>query len=622
MLIKSYDQFLFESIIQASDDFIKILKSMKGDRVADELLELLPNDIKTNYNFIKLSNELGKLSFLPDAQATRRLSAGDSQEDIFASASNQTTINRLVKSILDANGIQVSDPALEGFGNRFKAKMSLLINKDIDIRLVEGEDVRKWYHEKTYTRVKRGTLQSSCMRHDHCQDYFGIYVKNTSVVKLIIKVDDSDNLRARALLWTTDKGYYIDRVYWTHEEEENLLVDWAKLKFGDIMSFNNGDDEKKMTVRLSNTNFDLYPYMDTFRFLIDNKLQTWQPEKPGNFKELCETDGGYISGNQVWSEYYGEYIEAVDAVWSSILGSRLHKDDSIYSEYLEDNIPERNSVKSEKFGIIYLPHSVRIVDEKGKSDIYPSQEVNDIEWLKEESEGIYYHISLADRFEKVMGTWFKKGTAVLAYRLSENGMQKAKEIYLYKNLYVTKLDVEIFNFEVEGMIFATTKSLIAETYRYTGLNDIIELIKNQKCSDDLKEKKINEQKEFDKYLREVQKDNIYIEVNEAIDKVGSRKKLHDMWIEAVDKSDDITEEAWNEMTRVTLTQEKLDLFKTALRRFRAGGDTFTAEETQKILRENTRLLSLFNTVATSRARIIEKYFANDVVIYYALKHLA
>jgi hypothetical protein len=593
---------------------------MEGDKVADLLLGILPNDIKTNYNFIKLSNELGKLSFLPDAQANRRLSAGDSQEDIFASASNQTTINRLVKSILDANGIKVSDPALEGFGNRFKAKMSLLINKDIDIRLVEGDDVRKWYHEKTYTRVKRGTLQSSCMRHDHCQDYFGIYVKNTSVVKLIIKVDDSGNLTARALLWTTDKGYYIDRVYWTHEEEENLLVDWAKLKFGDIMSFNYDDDEKKMSVRLSNTNFDLYPYMDTFRFLIDNKLQTWQPVKPGNFKELCETDGGYISGNQVWSEYYGEYIEAEDAVWSSILRSRLHRDDSIYSEYLEDNIPEGNSVKSKKFGIIYAPNSVKVVDEKGESDIYPSEEVSDKEWLKEESEEIYYHKSLADRLEKVMGMWFKKGTAVLAYRLSENGIKESKEIYLSTNHYATKLDVEVFDFEVNSevaaMIIAITKSDIAENYRYTGLNDIIELIKNQKCSDDIKEKKISEQKEFDKYLREVQKDRVYIEVNEAIDKVGSRKKLHDMWVEAVNKSEDIIKETWNETTTsVALTQEKLDLFKTALRRFRAGGDTFTAEETRKILRENTRLLSLYNIVSTSRIKIRDKYFENDNVLY-------
>ena len=70
---------------------------------------------------------------------------------------------------------------IEMFTNVFK---SLATDSDV-IKEVIGEDIKKWYLEDNYFE-KVGSLGSSCMRYEECQDYFDIYTENPDVCKMLI----------------------------------------------------------------------------------------------------------------------------------------------------------------------------------------------------------------------------------------------------------------------------------------------------------------------------------------------------------------------------------------------------------------------------------------------------
>ena len=52
----------------------------------------------------------------------------------------------------------------------------------IDFELVGGDDIQYYYHEDQYAN-ECGTLGDSCMRHDSCQSYFGVY-KDLSLIHI------------------------------------------------------------------------------------------------------------------------------------------------------------------------------------------------------------------------------------------------------------------------------------------------------------------------------------------------------------------------------------------------------------------------------------------------------
>ena len=62
-------QLLLESKIVYSDKFINLLKRMKSNRIASELLKIYNNDIDIPQNYIDISDQKDTISFIPDRKA-------------------------------------------------------------------------------------------------------------------------------------------------------------------------------------------------------------------------------------------------------------------------------------------------------------------------------------------------------------------------------------------------------------------------------------------------------------------------------------------------------------------------------------------------------------------------
>lgn len=243
--------------------------------------------------------------------------------------------------------------------NTFYEKMNNLIKSkyefNAEIRLVSGYEIKHWYHYSNYSETDNtGTLADSCMKHEKCQDYFGIYTNNPDIVRMIIAVNNNNKLIGRAIVWRTNQGTFCDRIYGNDITIEKIK-DYCKEKgilhkykqtysderfvssIGEIL-----DDEIIVTLP-NNSDEDLYPYMDTLKYTDDlnsggaitlsshNNYDITLDDIDGNNddEEYIETENGYRirrddavyiegrgwyhSDDVTWSDYYSEYVITIDS---------------------------------------------------------------------------------------------------------------------------------------------------------------------------------------------------------------------------------------------------------------------------------------------------------------------
>jgi len=179
-------------------------------------------------------------------------------------------IGRLLKNhaVID---LKPYPKVIEKISNIFKSINDLKMSNDNTIKIVKGKDITKWYLEDNYA-IGNGTLNKSCMRYKSHQRFLFIYEDNPDVCRLIIKIDPKTNqLLGRALLWKTNKGIYMDRVYTTKDYHLYNFIALCEKN-----NWLNRSDAKdiKLTVNLKNKDYgETYdnPYMDTFKFYIPHK---------------------------------------------------------------------------------------------------------------------------------------------------------------------------------------------------------------------------------------------------------------------------------------------------------------------------------------------------------------
>lgn len=165
---------------------------------------------------------------------------------------------------------------VEKFSNLYRAN----VNKPkFKFKVVDGMDIKKYYHYTTYGGEGRGTLGNSCMKHDGCQRFLDMYVDNRDVVKMLIMLDDNDLLIGRSLLWTYESYKIMDRIYTTCDEElafyfkkwasDNGYLykseqNWFNTMFFESLS--NKKQELQIDIKLKNLDYQYYPYVDTFKW--------------------------------------------------------------------------------------------------------------------------------------------------------------------------------------------------------------------------------------------------------------------------------------------------------------------------------------------------------------------
>ena len=335
---------LFESTLKLHPDIVEFLIINSNFTMFDSVL-----DLQHDKNATEMLNYLR-----PAADASVYFSNDTKHKGVDVNEFNWNSqketikIGRCIKQLL---GNRVNDREIELFVNTWKAYFS----KKPNIKIVSGEDIRHWYHNKNYNEFSEyNSLGKSCMSYDNCQKYLDIYVKNPEVCSMIIMLDDDNKLLARAILWkTTDNKQIIDRIYFTHKWNENKVISWAKENLPDAITIDKLSRSlfSKIKIKLNEWKFSYYPYMDNMRYLNYNTGILLNFTSKGPLVKLTDTQGTYFIDQYDWVLIKDEdvLIPKTDAirddngVWSRKKGfiqkfkSFFRKNEQVITEsYVED----------------------------------------------------------------------------------------------------------------------------------------------------------------------------------------------------------------------------------------------------------------------------------------------
>jgi len=351
----------------------------------------------------------------------------------------EINIGRFVTRLFQSAGKSITDKDRETFVNSYKSvwKMS---KDETKFELVKGEDIRKWYLESNY-QFDKGQLSNSCMRYERCQSYLDIYVKNPDVCSLLIlHGDDPTKIVGRALLWKAFDSDgkscdYMDRIYTNFDSDKNLFVDWANKN-----SITYTYKVEHLEVRLQESVFSYYPYMDTFGYLNkESKILSGDENKidDSSYWELKDTSGKAIKCDRVWSDYEGEYIDREDAVYCHDLQDYCHVDHARYLEYMDRWVSENNDdivysdydgeyyyerdCKLSKYldSYIYSPSAQKVWTSSDDWDYFPEDGYSDFK--KEVEIGGKKYLALIDSLimNPLDGSWSFKNDPIEVYWCQE-----------------------------------------------------------------------------------------------------------------------------------------------------------------------------------------------------------
>lgn len=192
-----------------------------------------------------------------------------------------------VKKYLNVE-IFISDSDIEKYHNEFIVKQ---IESKVSVEILKGEDILKAYNSNNYYEINNNNnrLRGSCMNNKtHLLD---IYTKNSDSVQLLT-AKIGDQYVCRSLLWKATNGEtYMDNVYageeWTYNLFESIRIKNNYHKVDKICG--------KVFINVNTDDIELFPYLDTFMYLIDGKQLSndYDRDHKGDIKLLRKTAGGY-----------------------------------------------------------------------------------------------------------------------------------------------------------------------------------------------------------------------------------------------------------------------------------------------------------------------------------------
>ena len=264
------------------------------------------------------------------------------------------------------------------------AKIAESIDADYNftdtLKVVKGQDIAYWYHRDRYADVHE--LQNSCMKHDHCQDYFTVYTNNVDRVSMLVSVNKDNQLTGRAILWEARRGNdgkiedikIMDRIYgkpltvnafktWAHENGYAYKNNQTYQSSNFIAP--NGVEIRQRDLFVPNLEMGRqFPYMDTFKYTDDNPYDgtVLISGDDGSYCYSFTCTGGNIDGLNIvedrdgnehneedcrWSHRFDEWIHEGDAVYCDIDDNWYHADDCHYSS-IEDTYIHMDDIRTIK----------------------------------------------------------------------------------------------------------------------------------------------------------------------------------------------------------------------------------------------------------------------------------
>jgi hypothetical protein len=306
-MIKGYNGFLLKQLklelfslnednLYASSELIVKLKKMskmngKVGEISTAIVDTIVDedwleDYDTKQNFFDITDKEDFISFLPSNKVPDDWDQDDDPALPYnTKGRSEIKVGKLVRALLKIADISdridssIKDKDYEDFVNAFK---SLKVDTSREFRLVNGEDIHKYYQMKNYYS-SHGALGGSCMA-DEGKSTFRVYTENPKKVQLLILIDSDGKIHGRALVWKLkespcDAKYFMDRVYTNADSDVIKFKSFAEEKGFLYKQKNNSYIEDSVNfmykgkslmgevkVKLDG-DFKNYPFIDTMCFL-------------------------------------------------------------------------------------------------------------------------------------------------------------------------------------------------------------------------------------------------------------------------------------------------------------------------------------------------------------------
>lgn len=295
-LLMELFSILESNYISASSDFLAKLKILsKQDNKVGKISSAIINLIEEEYwiddkyvrqNYLDITDKDDMISFLQSNKVPKDWDVEDDPSLPYTLPSrNEVKIGKIIRLLCSSEEVETeldfkpTDKDFEDFVNAYKASK---VDTSKEFKLVNGEDIHKYYQMKNYFS-SHGTLGGSCMA-DEGKGTFRVYTENPKKVQLLILIDNNDKIHGRALVWKLKESpceakYFMDRVYTNSDSDVIKFKNFAEEK-GFLYKLKNNshvDDNIKFMYKSKSLlgevkvkldgDFKNYPFIDTMCFL-------------------------------------------------------------------------------------------------------------------------------------------------------------------------------------------------------------------------------------------------------------------------------------------------------------------------------------------------------------------
>ena len=270
----------------------------------------------------------GTISFLPDG---KELIYNDNGEWSKENRQNGKP-SKIIRKLFTDRAIkllQIKDADFECFTNSYKAEF----NEDgYKLNLCENTEIAHIYDMDI--KDGSGSLNNSCMNGD--SEYLDIY-RNCKQLNILVLKNNDGLLCGRSLIWKiNDEITIMDRIYVTDDFMYDKFLSYCSLQSWwrkkDFKSYDNkktfinnlGEEVIKEFTVYTKTDFDSYPYIDTFQFGSSGELNNYEGEYTYNSTDGSREDESHEG--EIYCESRGEYIDEGDAIYLEN-GERRYRDE-------------------------------------------------------------------------------------------------------------------------------------------------------------------------------------------------------------------------------------------------------------------------------------------------------
>lgn len=327
-----------------STSFAKMLESFKhSNRLANFLYYEQHLLVDTEVNYLTMRGSM--ISYLPKGKAHLVNDDGRWSRE----GRQEGKPGRVIRKVFDDAWFEdndmlvVTDRMIEEFSNLCASYV--MANGDdesqasaVNLYVCSGEFIKLYYDLNYASSLASGNLSGSCMGFKDSY-FFDIYAANPKVCSMVVALDSEHKVAGRALLWKTmEHGYCMDTIY-ASDTLRPLFIEFAiknNIRYKASQSCHHNEFDmlngqrvscSHVQVKLSYSDFDYYPYVDTLYYLDDddNILSNREPDDCDTYYSLRSTCGER------------EEINSRDTVYDEWNETDIDECDSVYIDYRRPN---------------------------------------------------------------------------------------------------------------------------------------------------------------------------------------------------------------------------------------------------------------------------------------------